>query len=263
MHHGLAAWALLLLVFPAQASDAQEAALVFDGIDDLATIPAPVGWPGGSSTLTVEAWLKPSDVSGTWHSGVVWRENFGFVQKLGDNSSLGFLISRGPTDTVYTPSGSLVVGEWSHFAGTWDGTTMRIYKNGKLVNDKVHPAPGSVGFFSDLILGSWPDAGEFPGTMAEVRIWNTVRTEAEISAWMSRPLTGSEPDLLGYWRLDEGFGQLIADSTAFGNDGVLGTSDSGEPEDPLWTFDAPPLIGIFFDGFESGTTATWSLTVGG
>lgn len=80
---------------------------------------------------------------------------------------------------------------------------------------------------------------------------------------MNKPLSGSEPDLLGYWRLDEGSGQTIADSTPLVNHGVLGSTSSVEPEDPQWTFDAVPIVAVFDDGFENGTTSAWSMTVGG
>ncbi len=44
---------------------------------------------------------------------------------------------------------------------------------------------------------------EFHGKMAEVRIWNKARTQAEIQADMSKRLTGKEPSLVGYWPLNE------------------------------------------------------------
>ncbi|WP_017718884.1 hypothetical protein [Kamptonema formosum] len=53
--------------------------------------------------------------------------------------------------------------------------------------------------------------------MAEVRIWNKSRTQAEIQADMSKQLTGKEPNLVGYWPLNdvsvEGSALQVADLT--------------------------------------------------
>jgi hypothetical protein len=40
--------------------------------------------------------------------------------------------------------------------------------------------------------------------------------------------------LVGYWRLNEGAGQTAGDLTAHGNDGRLGSTSGGDPDDPAW-----------------------------
>ena len=252
------ALAFLLMTFAA-ASDAQEFALEFDGIDDVAITGSPLSWPSGTSALTVEAWINPSDISGWEFRGLVTNDmSMNLVLELNDNSILTFSISNGPTDSAQTPTGSVVVGRWDHFAGTYDGTTMRIYQNGELVGEQVHDGGGGgIGIRHPLYIGSWPAAGNFSGVIDEVRIWNVVRTEAEIRTWMNRPLNGSESGLLGYWRFNEGAGQSIADTTAFGAHGVLGSTVVIESDDPQWTSQVPP-VAFFFDGFESANTDAWS-----
>jgi hypothetical protein len=152
--------------------------------------------------------------------------DFAISQRHRDNSSLAWTISVGPTDSAYTPTGSLVVGRWDHFAGTYDGTTMRIYQNGELVAEKVHPVGGGVVIDNDVFIGFWPNASGFAGVIGEVRIWTVVRSATEIKQWMDQPLTGTEPGLLGYWRLDEGAGQVMMTSpyqVSRSHDLLLGT----------------------------------------
>jgi hypothetical protein len=250
------ACSLLALV---ATSHAQQSALVFDGVDDLATTGDPITWPSGTSALTVEAWIYPSDISGWEFRGVVTNDlSMNMVLQYNDNSILAFSISNGPTDAVETPPGSVVVGRWDHFAGTYDGTTMRIYQNGELVGEKAHSGGGGgIGIGHPYFVGSWPAAGCFAGIIDEIRVWNVVRTEDEIATWMTRPLTGNEPGLLGYWRFNEGAGQVVADTTAYGAHGVLGSTAGIESGDPLWTSQVPP-VAFFFDGFESANTDAWS-----
>ncbi|QMU64752.1 MAG: hypothetical protein GKR88_10935 [Flavobacteriaceae bacterium] len=59
----------------------------------------------------------------------------------------------------------------------------------------------------------------FTGLIAEVRIWNTARTQAEIDETMNRRLETSEIDstLVAYWKMDEMQGLEINDSSRSSN----------------------------------------------
>jgi hypothetical protein len=76
--------------------------------------------------------------------------------------------------------------------------------------------------------------GFYQGEIDETRIWNITRTAEEIQDTMNRPLTGNEPGLVGYWKMDEGDGQQVVDSSSGGIAGVLGTTQNAEPSDPKW-----------------------------
>ena len=242
---------------PAVVSHAQDSALLFDGIDDTATIPSTNNWPSSTLALTLEAWIRPTDLSRNDLIAIIWGDSgYAFQQSRTDTSKLVWTISRGPTHSAATPTGSLVEGRWDHFAGTYDGTTMRIYQNGNLVAEEDHTYPGSVLMRGDVVLASRPSATTYAGVIDEVRLWLAVRTQEQISESYHRVLSGAEPDLSGYWRLGEGAGQVISDSSSIANDGVLGSTTAVEPEDPLWTDPAPGLP-FFYDGFEDGGTSAW------
>ena len=81
--------------------------------------------------------------------------------------------------------------------------------------------------------------GNFQGLIDEVRVWNVARSEVEIQSAMSTPLSGNEPGLVGYWKLDEGSGQIAYDSIANGNNGQLGTTPGVDPSDPTWLLVSP------------------------
>jgi hypothetical protein len=61
----------------------------------------------------------------------------------------------------------------------------------------------------------------FQGNIADVRFWNIVRTPAEIAADKDKQLTGSEPGLVGYWKLNEPSGETVFDSSVNHNDGTI------------------------------------------
>ena len=57
------------------------------------------------------------------------------------------------------------------------------------------------------------------GDITEVRVWNVARSEQEI--WENMyDVDPQTPGLIGYWKFDEGEGNVIRDWTGNGNDGV-------------------------------------------
>ena len=74
----------------------------------------------------------------------------------------------------------------------------------------------------------------FNGLIDEVRIWNVARTQDEIQAAMSHHLEGTEEGLVGYWRMDEGSGQMLVDYSYNGNHGQLGSTADVDASDPAW-----------------------------
>lgn len=100
----------------------------------------------------------------------------------------------------------------------------------------------------------------FNGDIAEVKIWNVARTGAEIAASYNKTLEGNAYGLTGYWRLDEGTGQIAYNSASANfNHGTLGSSTSSESVDPTWVTSSVGIqrgIGSSFEfPFAAGTIA--------
>ncbi|MEO1185478.1 MAG: LamG domain-containing protein [Cyanobacteria bacterium J06636_27] len=116
---------------------------------------------------------------------------------------------------------TLNVGEWTHLATVYDGTTLTLYVNG----EEYGSTSASFNFTNTefklgLPLNSDP---YFKGKVDDVRIWNTARSAEEISDNYNQTLTGSETGLVGYWNfdIDNSGSTTIADLTGNGNDGTL------------------------------------------
>ena len=63
-----------------------------------------------------------------------------------------------------------------------------------------------------LRLARWGGGGRnWEGTVDDLRIWNRALSGPEIVAGMTGTLTGSEPNLVGWWKFDEGYGDQAAD----------------------------------------------------
>lgn len=177
--------------------------------------------------LTLEAWVKPDTVQPGWFGRMV--DKFSFVDQQGYNMILNddrlFMEVLSPTGQSRSVYGSIIKdGNWHHVAGTFSGTQMVLYVDGTLDNsDSFSPMTISVSS-NPLNIGNGNDGnGYLPmgGKIDEVRVWNTVRSATEIAQYKDSCLTGNEPGLVGYWRLDEGTGTTVQDLTANGNNGMV------------------------------------------
>ena len=83
----------------------------------------------------------------------------------------------------------LTTNTWTHVAGTYDGTTLRLYVNGVQVGSQaktgsmpVSANPLQIG--GDSIYGQY-----FPGSIDEVRVYNRALSATEIQSDMNTPIT--------------------------------------------------------------------------
>ena len=170
--------------------------------------------------FTVEAWVfstvnQPrAGIVGAWLEDA--KTAMGWLLGLFDNI-FGFALSSTSKAeaTIIKAQGSFAPGQWHHLAAVYDGAVMRLHVDGQLVNgpgeqsgDIAYPAKGR------LLIGGYENqegVKSFSGRIDEVRLWNRVRTAADIKQAMNSRLTGSEPGLVGYWRLDQGKGDTVPD----------------------------------------------------
>jgi hypothetical protein len=159
------------------------------------------------TNITLETWVYISSVATSQRFITIGDEVAGI---RGNNHDLNFFIKTGGTIQNLTVTSVLSSNKWLHVAGTWDGTTMRLYLNGKEIATST--PSGSLNSSDGTVKISDSGDDEFHGMMDEIRVWNDARTVNEIKDNMFQELTGTETGLEHYWKLNETGGTTAADA---------------------------------------------------
>ena len=97
------------------------------------------------------------------------------------------LKSNGVTETLTASSGDLMPAAWIHVAATWDGSTMRLYKDGVPVGSKAKNGILDTNGDVEVAIGNQPTgAGNkpFDGLIDDLRIYNVALSQSEIQELM-------------------------------------------------------------------------------
>jgi hypothetical protein len=165
-------------------------AATFDGVNDDLTVHDSAFLDGMSAGLTVASWI--------WITGYTAQTSVPIGKDVAGGSYRITLSSDGvaaiaiPTQenawySVGTTLGfgsALAAGQWHHLAATYDGTRLRTYVNGALVNTATATISGSiVNSTSEVRLGfkSASNIDWFNGKLDEVVIARRALTASEIS----------------------------------------------------------------------------------
>ena len=180
--------------------------LNLDGSNDYVNIPKPT-----LNSFTIEYWVKTTQAS---PSGTQWYQGNGIVDAEvgGSTSDFGTVLLNnklafgvGNPDITIQSTTSINTGNWIHVAATWDGTTgaMKLYINGVLEASTIG-ATGTRSAPPSIRIGAIQTGiNYFNGTIDELRIWNSVRSQSDIQSNMNSEI-GTSSSLVEYYRFNQG-----------------------------------------------------------
>ena len=137
---------------------------------------------GTATAVTLEAWVKPSEAP---------YEN----TMIGTDGSKGGILSSNTLNKIRVKHESVnssytdidynwVVDKWVNICFTWDGSTGKVYADGKLL--KSFALSGSPYGLTKACIGSLRENGDWPweGNIARASIWKTALTGPQVRQMM-------------------------------------------------------------------------------
>lgn len=194
---------------------AQNHSLNFDGVDDNVSLEQNFAFET-EDAFSVEAWINHDNqgviqqIVAKLGNGVISFRGWGF-QMLSNGRLSAYVSTEYFTNYIQVNGTQILAPDtWYHVAMTYDGQgNILFYINGESEAVSSIDDDGTVTTISTSaptrIGGFGPDGGLqelFKGDIDEVRIWSGVRTPEEIAANYMTELSGSETNLLGYYKMD-------------------------------------------------------------
>jgi len=229
-------------------------ALSFDGSNDRVTCGQSASINITGTTITLEAWIYPTAWQTNYFQGsIINREinaSGGYMLRCGASGTLSFNLGNGGSwYDVVSSANALTLNTWQHVAGTYDGTTLRLFKNGVLINSSAQTITIAPASGAELTIGNWSrwiatsDDRCFIGLIDEARIWSVTKSAAELVSGMTQtPDPSCATGLRASYSFDQGIANgsnptvtTLFDATANANNGTLsnmtlsGTSSNWVP----------------------------------
>ncbi len=165
-------------------------AIDFDGVNDYVSV-ADANSLDLTTGMTLEAWVQLDTVS-SWRTAILKEKPGSDVYALYSSNA-----TNNPQGEFFTASGALrkaaappplSVGTWTHLAVTYDGATVRVYRNGALSASAAGAGPigtstGALRIGGNLVWGEYTD-----GRIDEVRVYNRPLSAGEITTDMTKPV---------------------------------------------------------------------------
>ncbi|MEU1125677.1 LamG domain-containing protein [Streptomyces sp. NPDC005899] len=161
----------------------------------------------GGKAYSIEAWVKPA----AYDRPVLSR---GGEYRLGLDAGGSLRLAHEGAATAVVSAETVPKDVYTHIAATFDGTTAKLYVNGKLSGSGALPFTPATGV--NTLMGkqvSGTTAELFAGDLDEVRVWSRVRSATELADDLNHRLVGNEAGLVAYYRFDEGSGATAYDQS--------------------------------------------------
>ena len=221
--------------------------LQFDGVDDYVQIPSnPILNFGANQDFTIECRVRTNTTGDVaiignkdWGSG----NNAGFVFSFKYPAGPEWKVNIGDgTNRADINTGGLITdNQWHTLSVSFDRDgLMKMYEDGVLLDSADISSVGNITSNGGLFFGmDINQSYAYSGSIAEVRVWNTLVNNQNIQSWHCNHLDNTHPNfsnLKGYWRLNDGANaSQVVDYSTSNNNGNINSASWYSP-DSLWMY---------------------------
>lgn len=222
--------AILMKIEPIALAFQNNYSLSFDGSNDYLDISSASSAVSGQADFSISFWYYATAHPGRLiGAGTASNNRINISQP---DSTFYFGVSSGPT--AIAPS----LNAWHHIVCVKSGTTGNIYIDGNLggtASTLVATTSSNQG--DDFSIGRLPFLNEYGNAkFDEVAVFSTALSASDITAIYNSgvPSNLSFYNPVGWWRMEEGTGTTVVDSSANSNNGTLQNG-------PTFSTDVPSL----------------------
>ena len=192
-----------------------------------------------TNNFTVELWVNPQQPINVINQAVTGTQGtngqgYAIFPTYGVNATdAGMGISVGTNGlSVYEHAGNYMppllswrgsITGWTHIAIVYKNRMPYLYINGRYIDHGLQSTRQNISPSYNFGYGQY---GVMQGAIDEVRIWNVIRTDQEISdSYVQGVVPGSSTGLVGYWPMDPANGGVLTDISCSRNDVTLPASN--------------------------------------
>ncbi|MBS3159044.1 LamG domain-containing protein [Candidatus Woesearchaeota archaeon] len=133
---------------------------------------------GGKTHITIALWANVSQSTSDDNKYVFKGNQFDFQVQNSLNDRIRFEVNNGSWQSCITDNNVAEIGSWAHYAATYNGSQVKIYKNAELVKScSISGEFNSAGDSQPLCISATSSCGgqdaEINGTIDELMIWDT------------------------------------------------------------------------------------------
>ena len=201
-----------------------DTSLSFDGSDDVIDI-GDITVLDGDGSFTQTAWVKFASDGGS-EQYIAWKDDAFGIGLFSNFRIRGYIYySGGNTNTQYefpdTTNGPKGDG-WIHVASSYDSSNLKLYINGDLKHTVALASKTIANSSNNFKIGGISSGTQLKGEIADVRLYSSTLTDAEIKTLASKINIANEAvqstsTLVGWWKLNN---NSITDSSANSNNGT-------------------------------------------
>jgi hypothetical protein len=186
-------------------------ALAFNGTNNRLKVASSALGNFGTSNFTIEFWMRSSDQNGGYL--ITKRDQCGhgsfFVISMGGNG-VNIEIDQNTGGANYLArNGTKPVndGRWHHVAVVRQGVNFKTYIDGVVDINANTSGITNIGNGNSIDIGTrychnlW-----YEGSLDEIRIWNTARTNEQLVGGMKNSIDPTALNLQAYYKFDQGIG---------------------------------------------------------
>jgi hypothetical protein len=178
-------------------TDQADHAVAFDGAGD----DVRVGQSGSldiTGPITVEAFVRPTSLPAAGSFRTIVAKTGSYALELNGPTVEFTLLQVGVSRRLQAPAGTIVAGRAYQVAGTFDGTTQRLYVNGRQVASAALSGATDV-TINGVRIGSWDGTQQFfAGTIDEAAVYSKALSAAQVAShYSASQLPLGAPSALG------------------------------------------------------------------